>query len=91
MVQAIRTVEKALDLVQYGEPGPEEVKSTGFRRSLYVVEDVKAGEVFNCRNLRPIRPGYGLHPRYLDDFLGRRAACDIEHGRVLEWRHGVPS
>lgn len=84
-MEAIRTVEKALDTVPYGV-SEQEAKSRVFRRSLFVVKDMKAGEVFTHENVRSIRPGYGLPPKFLKKVLGRRAACDIKHGTPLEWR-----
>src|SRR5208283_2124413 len=63
MVDAVRTAEKALGEVQFGFSEKEEA-SRVFRRSLFVVEDVKQGETFNAENVRSIRPGHGLHPRY---------------------------
>ncbi len=82
MVGAIRAAEKALGEVCYG-PGAEEVKSRVFRRSLFVVENVKAGERFTDKNVRSIRPSYGLHPRHLREALGRRARQDIPSGTPL--------
>lgn len=84
MVAAIRTAEKALGAVNY-EISPNESKSRIFRRSLFVVEDMKAGEVFTERNIRSIRPGHGLHTRHLPEVLGKRAACDIARGTPLRW------
>ncbi len=84
MVEAIRTVEKATGKVHYGT-GEQEAKSRVFRRSLFVVKDMKAGEVFTEENVRSIRPGYGLHPRYLSEVLGRRAIQDIKRGTPLQW------
>jgi pseudaminic acid synthase len=84
MVEAIRTAEKALGEVNY-ETTKQEAKSRVFRRSLFVVKDVKAGEVFTEENISSIRPGYGLHPRYLKEVLGRRAAQDIQPGTPLSW------
>jgi pseudaminic acid synthase len=84
MVEAIRTVEKALGKVHYGIT-EQEAKSRVFRRSLFVVKDMKAGEMFTEENVRSIRPGYGLHPRHLKDVLGRRAARDIKRGTPLSW------
>ena len=84
MVGAIRTAEKALGEVGY-ELSEAEVKGRVFRRSLFVVKDVKKGEVFTEENVCSIRPGYGLHPRYLKDVLGRRAARDIQRGTPLSW------
>ena len=84
MVEAIRTVEKALGRVHYGV-GEQEAKSRVFRRSLFVVKDMKAGEMFTDENVRSIRPGYGLPAKYLKDVLGRRAARDVERGTPLTW------
>jgi pseudaminic acid synthase len=82
MVEAIRTAEKALGKVNY-EITKQEAKSRVFRRSLFVVKDVKAGEVFTEENVRCIRPGYGLLPRYLKEVLGRQATRDIKQGTPL--------
>jgi pseudaminic acid synthase len=85
MVEAVRTAERALGSVQMA-PGAHEVNSRKFRRSLFVVEDVKKGELFTGQNIRSIRPSDGLHPRHLGEILGQRAACDIERGTPLEWK-----
>jgi N-acetylneuraminate synthase len=85
MVEAIRTAEKALGEVKYEFSG-EEVKSRIYRRSLFVVNDMKAGEVFTEDNVRSIRPGHGLPPKYLKEVLGRRAVQDIRRGTPLEWK-----
>jgi pseudaminic acid synthase len=58
-------------------------KSRQFARSLYVAEDIKAGEVFTERNVRSVRPGYGLHPKYLSQILGRRAPFDMNKGERI--------
>lgn len=84
MVEAIRTAEKALGKVHYGV-SEREAESRVFRRSLFVVKDMKAGEVFTEENVRSIRPGHGLHPRYLKEVLGRRATQDISAGTPLTW------
>jgi pseudaminic acid synthase len=84
MVQAIRTAEKALGKVYYGV-SDQEAKSRAFRRSLFAVEDVKAGELFSENNVRSIRPEYGLHPKYLKDVLGKRAKKNITRGTPLGW------
>jgi len=84
MVQAIRNVEKALGDVRYGtDKSEEEIKK--FRRSLYIVEDVKKGKLFTEKNVKSIRPGYGLPPKYLKDILGRKARYDIPKGTPLRW------
>ena len=86
MVQAIRIAEKALGEVRLGL-NPSEEKSKIFRRSLFVVQDVKAGETFTDENVRSIRPGMGLHPRHLKEILGRAARKDVERGTPLAWEH----
>jgi N-acetylneuraminate synthase len=62
-----------------------------FRRSLFVVADVKAGELFTDNNVRSIRPADGLHPRHLPDVLGRKAAREIFRGTPLQWDMVVDS
>jgi N-acetylneuraminate synthase len=84
MVEAIRTAEKALGTVAYGRTDEEET-SLAFRRSLFVVEDMEAGEEFTDRTLRCIRPGHGLPPRHLKDVLGGRATRGIARGTPLSW------
>ena len=84
MVDAVRVAEKALGSVQF-TPGARETSGLQFRRSLFVVENVKRGDVFSRSNVRSIRPADGLHPRHLNDVLGQRAACDIERGTPLQW------
>ena len=59
--------------------------SAVFRRSLFIVRDMKAGEEFTAENLRSIRPGYGLAPRHYDEVIGRRASEDICRGTPLAW------
>jgi len=85
MIDAIRTAEKAVGKVHYGITDREKSSRT-FRRSLFVVEDVRAGETFTEQNIRSIRPGNGLPPKYLPEVLGRRAAQDIESGTPLDWK-----
>jgi pseudaminic acid synthase len=84
MVEAIRIAEKALGEVVYPTRDPD-FKEINSRRSLYVVKDVRAGERFTEDSVRSIRPNSGLHPRYLKNILGRRAANDIEQGTPLNW------
>ncbi len=84
MVQAVRIVERALGKVHFGV-SPHEAKSRVFRRSLFVVEDVRQGEVFTAKNVRSIRPAHGLHTRHLPEILGKHAACDIVLGTPLSW------
>jgi N-acetylneuraminate synthase len=84
MVDAVRVAEKALGTIHFGASA-KETTSRVFRRSLFVVQNVKRGELFTTENIRSIRPGYGLHTRYLTEVLGRHAACDIERGTPLGW------
>jgi N-acetylneuraminate synthase len=84
MVEAIRVAEKAIGRITYGVSA-DEAKSRVFRRSLFVIEDMKSGDVFNEQNVRSIRPGHGLHTRYLTQVLGRYASRDIPRGTPLAW------
>ena len=84
MVGAIREAEATLGGVRFG-PSPGEEPSLAFRRSLFVVEDVVAGEVFSAANVRSIRPGDGLAPKHLAEVLGRRAVVDVARGTPLSW------
>lgn len=90
MVDAVRTAEKALGSVNFGASAHEQA-SRAFRRSLFVVEDVKQGEAFTPSNVRSIRPGHGMHPRNLDEVLGKKAAQGIKRGTPLTWDHVVRS
>jgi len=83
-VAAVRTAEKAVGRTHYGV-SQHDSENRIFRRSLFVVQDMKAGEQFTTDNLRSIRPGHGLHPRYLEDMLDRYAAVDIKRGTPLKW------
>ena len=62
-----------------------ETGNAQFRRSLYVVADVKAGDTVTPENVRSIRPGFGLAPRHYDDILGRRFASDVSRATPLSW------
>ena len=84
MVEAVRIAEKALGSVHYGA-SEHESQSLIFRRSLFVVQDMEDGEMFTADNLRSIRPGHGLHTRYLTDVLGRYANQNIKRGTPLRW------
>ena len=84
MVEAVRTAEKSLGTVHYGL-SEHEVASRFFRRSLFVVQDMKAGEKFTAENVRSIRPGHGLHTRHLPEVLGRRAKKEVRKGTPLGW------
>jgi N-acetylneuraminate synthase len=84
MVEAIRTTERALGTVRYG-PREGELPSLVFRRSLFVVEDIKKGESFTHQNVRSIRPGHGLPPNVIGRVIGKRAVCKLGRGTPLSW------
>ena len=86
MVEALRATEKSLGKVFYGVNEREE-RSRVFRRSLFAVKDVKQGETFTEENVRSIRPGHGLAPKWLKKILGRRAALALSAGTPLQWEH----
>jgi pseudaminic acid synthase len=86
MSAAVRDVEAALGGVSY-ELNERILKAREHSRSLFVVMDIEAGEVFTRENVRSIRPGFGLHPKHLDDVLGRKAAVDIKRGAPLKWEY----
>ena len=79
MVRSIRNVEKALGEVVY-PTDPAAIKGREFCRSLYVARDMKAGDRITEENVRSVRPGFGLPPRYLPSILGKRVARDVEAG-----------
>jgi N-acetylneuraminate synthase len=84
LVEESERVWQSLGSVKYGAT-EQEKPSLRFRRSLYIVEDIKAGEAFTETNLRSIRPGYGLSPKYYDKFLGKKVKEDIKRGTPLSW------
>lgn len=75
---------RALGASRYG-PTAAERDTLRYRRSLYIVKDVKAGEMLTQENVRSIRPGLGLAPKFLDEVLGRHAAVDLVRGTPLAW------
>ncbi len=84
MVMTVRGVEKALGKASYGQTQKMK-KGKELARSLFVVEDIKAGEVFTEENIRSIRPGCGLHPGHLKDVLRGKAKKNISRGTPLAW------
>jgi pseudaminic acid synthase len=84
MVDAIRTTGKALGEVQY-KVTEREAASRVFRRSLFIVKDIKAGDELTEDNIHSIRPGYGLPPKYLEQVLGMRVTKDINRGTPVNW------
>lgn len=82
MVQAVREAEKAVGKVDYSLTKKQQ-SGRDFSRSLYVVEDVKAGEPFTAQNVRSIRPGFGLHPKHYTEVLGKVAVKDMKKGERM--------
>jgi len=82
MVKAVREAELAVGEIDYRLTLKMQ-KGREFSRSLYVVEDVKAGEVFTAKNIRSIRPGYGMHPKFYKEVIGKIAKKDISRGTAL--------
>lgn len=84
MVSSVRIAEQALGEVHHGG-GKAEEASRAFRRSLFIVADVEAGETVTEAHVRSIRPAHGLPPKYLSQVIGRRAARRLERGEPLSW------
>ena len=83
MVKAVREAEKAIGKVDYTLTEKQK-KGKDFSRSLYVVEDIKKGEKFTNRNIRSIRPGFGLHPKYYHELLNQSSNRNLERGEPLK-------
>lgn len=79
MVEDVRNVEKALGSVYYPTDSSK-IKGREYCRSLYVAEDIKAGDVITEKNVRSVRPGLGLHPKYLEEVIGKRVKRNLEKG-----------
>lgn len=86
MVQSIRNVEKSLGSIQYKEDITQ-ISGREFSRSLYVAEDIKKGVVITENNVRSVRPGYGLHPKYLPEILGKRVNRDLKKGMKMDLQY----
>lgn len=84
LVQESMSACAALGTISYG-PTEKETSSLKFRRSLYVVEDMQAGDILTPENVRAIRPGYGLYPKYYEIVLGRKVKKAIKKGTPLSW------
>ena len=85
MAESIRKVEKALGEILY-EPTERMRKGREFSRSLFVVKDIKSGEIFTKDSIKSIRPGFGLPPKHLKDIIGKKATTDIKRGTPLSWK-----
>lgn len=83
MVDSIRKVEKALGEVKYPKD-PSKIKGREYCRSLYISEDIKAGEVVTEENVRSVRPGYGLHPKYYPEILGKKTIMELKKGERFQ-------
>ncbi|MDH4473110.1 MAG: pseudaminic acid synthase [Fluviicola sp.] len=79
MVTAVRDAEKSLGTATY-ELTEKQQSGKAFSRSLYVAEDIQAGEAFTEKNIRSVRPGFGMHPRFYNEILGEKAAQNLEKG-----------
>ena len=84
MVESVRTAKQALGKICY-DPSDRELESRRYRRSLFAVKDIRRGEVLSDQNIRCIRPGFGLHPRYKDQIVGTIAKFDIPTGTPITW------
>jgi len=83
MVKAVREAEKASGLVDYTLT-EKQAKGRDFSRSLYIAEDIKAGEIFTDKNLRSVRPGFGLHPKHFNEIIGKKSNQDLEKGTPMK-------
>ena len=84
MVRDIRTLEKALGTDEYVLTDTQKLEHNG-SRYLFVVKDIKAGEVLTPNNIRSIRPGIGMHTKHYEEVLGRHAKSDLKKGTPLQW------
>jgi pseudaminic acid synthase len=84
LVKNVRVTDKAVGKVYYGLTEKEK-QSKIFRRSLFAVKDIKKGEKFTEENIKSIRPGYGLEPKYLNDILGKMVKKDVKAGTPIKW------
>lgn len=84
MVIAVREAEKAIGAINYKLTDKQQSGRT-FSRSLYIVEDIKKGEILTPENVRSIRPGYGMHPKYYNEILGKAVKYDVEKGTALSF------
>jgi pseudaminic acid synthase len=83
MVKAVREAESAIGVVDYALT-EKQLKGRDFCRSLYVVEDIKVGELLTKNNVRSVRPGFGMHPKFYGEVLGKIAKTDLEKGTALK-------
>jgi pseudaminic acid synthase len=85
MVMMVRQAEASMGEIRYKSEASI-VNGRGVTgRSLFFVENVKAGEMITEKNIRSIRPGFGLHPKYLKELIGKKVVCDVERGTPVSW------
>lgn len=84
MVSDIKSAQKSLGKVSY-EVSEREEKNLKFRRSIFVTEDIKKGDIFTNKNIKIIRPSYGIEPKYYEKVLGKKALIDLKKGTPLSW------
>jgi len=86
MVDAVRLTEKLMGRVDY-EMTEKKKKSREFSRSLFIIKDIKSGEMITKENIKSVRPGFGLHPKHYNEILGKIAVRDIKRGTPLEFKY----
>jgi pseudaminic acid synthase len=86
MVTAVREAEKALGKESY-ELTKKQKAGKDFSRSLYVAADIKEGELITEKNVRSVRPGFGLHPKYFPEVLGKKVTSNLEKGDRFELKN----
>ncbi len=86
MVKDIRDIEKALGTITY-ELTEKQIRSREHSRSLFVVNDIKKGEIFTYDNVKSIRPAFGLATKYFSDIIEKKAAEDIKKGTPMQWKY----
>ena len=86
MVKLVREAEKAIGEIDYNLT-PKQIKGKDFSRSLYVVQNIKKGDVISKENVRSIRPGFGLHPKYYNEIIGKIANKSLEVGDRFDLHH----
>ena len=84
LVDGVKTAQRAMGRADYGRT-QSEAPNLKFRRSLYAVKDIAAGEVLSRENMRSIRPGYGLAPRHFDEILGKKTRRPVKRGTPISW------
>ena len=82
MVQSVRDAENSIGSMSY-ELSEKQKVGRQFSRSIYVISDIKEGEIFTEKNIRAIRPGFGLHPKYYEKILGKKSPKNLDHGDRL--------